>query len=184
RNFWIDPKSHNQYFVGVQYPEGDIKDLETLLNIPINSPEQKRSIPLRNVATVRKASVPSEVVHTNLQPTIDLTMGVHGRDLGHVAADVHRVVAKYGEPRPDGGWSPFDPEAKDPKPMEGAKLTLSGEYQKMQDTFRFQAMGMAGAVVLVYFLMVALFRSYLTPLVVLSAVPVGVTGVVLVLYFT
>jgi multidrug efflux pump subunit AcrB len=54
----------------------------------------------------------------------------------------------------------------------------------MNDTFTFQAMGMAGAVVLIYFLMVALFRSYVTPLVVMSAVPVGVTGVVLVLFFT
>jgi multidrug efflux pump subunit AcrB len=70
------------------------------------------------------------------------------------------------------------------KPMEGAKMTLSGEFQKMQATFRFQAVGMAGAVILIYFLMVALFRSYITPLVVMSAVPVGITGVVLMLFFT
>ena len=115
----------------------------------------------------------------NLQPTMDLTMGVHGRDLGHVADDVNRVVAKYGIARSSGGWTPFDPDAKEPKPMEGGKIVLSGEYQKMQDTFRYQAMGMAGAVLLIYFLMVALFKSYVTPLVVLSAVPVGVVGVVL-----
>lgn len=183
-NFWIDPKSHNQYYVGVQYPEGDIKSLETLLDIPITSADQKRSIPLRNVASVRKTDVPSEVVHTNLQPTMDLTMGVHGRDLGHVAADVNRVVARFGQPRPDGGWTPFDPESKERKPMEGAKVAMSGEYEKMLQTFRFQAFGMVGAVMLIYFLMVALFKSYVTPLVVLSAVPVGVTGVVLMLFFT
>ena len=68
--------------------------------------------------------------------------------------------------------------------MEGARIVLAGEYQKMQQTFRFQAMGMVGAVLLIYFLMVALFRSYLTPLVVLSAVPVGLIGVILMLYFT
>ena len=62
--------------------------------------------------------------------------------------------------------------------MEGARIVLAGEYQKMQQTFRFQAMGMAGAVLLIYFLMVALFRSYLTPLVVLSAVPVGVAAAI------
>ena len=54
----------------------------------------------------------------------------------------------------------------------------------MNDIFSFQAMGMVGAVILIYFLMVALFRSYLTPLVVLSAVPVGVIGVILMLFFT
>src|SRR5580658_8462340 len=115
---------------------------------------------------------------------MDLTMGVQGRDIGHVAEDVSRVVSKFGKERPDGGWSPFDPEDTAHKVMEGAKIVVVGEYQKMQQTFRFQALGMAGAVLLIYFLMVALFRSYLTPLVVLSAVPVGVIGVVLMLYFT
>ena len=185
KNFWIDPVSHNQYYVGVSYKEEDIASLETLLDIPITSPTQKKSIPLRNLAEMRRVTVPSEIVHTNLQPTIDLTMGVAGRDLGHVADDVTAAVAKFGQTRPDGGLTPFDPTVTDaPQPMAGARVALSGEYEKMQTTFKYQAMGTAAAVVLIYFLMVALFRSYVTPLVVLSAVPVGVTGVVLVLYFT
>jgi multidrug efflux pump subunit AcrB len=184
KNFWIDPVSHNQYYVGVQYPEADVSSLETLLDIPITSPAQKKSITLRNIATLKPANVPSEIVHTNLQPTVDLTMGVAGRDLGHVAEDVGRAVASFGVPRKDGGWTPFDPDATDQKPMEGSKVTLSGEYEKMLTTFKFQAMGMAAAVLLIYFLLVALFKSYVTPLVVLSAVPIGVIGVVLALFVT
>jgi multidrug efflux pump subunit AcrB len=185
RNFWIDPVSHNQYYVGVSYPEQDITSLETLLDIPITSPKQQKSIPLRNVAELKPVMVPSEIVHTNLQPTIDLTMGVAGRDLGHVADDINATVRKYGKPRPDGGLTPFDPDVIDKQQaMEGAMIVLSGEYQKMQTTFKYQAMGMAAAVVLIYFLMVALFKSYVTPLVVLSAVPIGVIGVVLILYIT
>jgi multidrug efflux pump subunit AcrB len=184
-NFWIDPKSHNQYYVGVQYEEASIISLETMLDIPITSTAQKKSVPLRNLATLRREMVPSEVEHINLQATIDLTMGVEGRDLGHVAADVQNLVAKYGDKRPEGGWVPYDPDSTGQRqPMEGSKIVMSGEYQKMQDTFRYQALGMAGAVVLIYFLMVALFRSYITPLVVLSAVPVGVVGVILMLYLT
>jgi multidrug efflux pump subunit AcrB len=185
-NFWIDPRSHNQYFVGVQYREKDIVDLDTLLNIPITGPHLSQPIPLRNIVKVppMKVDVPSEIVHTNLQPTMDLTMGVHGRDLGHVAEDVQRVVAKYGKALPNGaGWTPYEPDSTD-KLMEGSKIVMSGEYQKMQQTFTFQAMGMAGAVILIYFLMVSLFKSYVTPLVVMSAVPVGVIGVVLMLFFT
>lgn len=186
KNFWIDPKSSNQYFVGVQYPEEDISSIESLLDIPITGDGQKRPIPLRNVVKVPlpRVEVPAEINHTNLQATMELTMGVQGRDLGHVAQDVSRVVATFGKVRPDGGWSPFDPDDIDGRVMEGARMTLAGEYQKMQQMFRFQAMGMAGAVLLIYFLMVALFRSYLTPLVVLSAVPVGLVGVLLVLYCT
>ena len=47
KNFWIDPVSKNQYFVGVQYPEEDIESVETLLDVPITSPAQKQPIPLR-----------------------------------------------------------------------------------------------------------------------------------------
>ena len=113
-NFWIDPVSHNQYYVGVQYPEGDITTVATLLDVPITSPVQKRTVPLRNIATLRRTSVPAEVTHTNLAPTIDLTLGVHGRDLGHVGDDVNAIVAQFGEPQPDepNVWTPYDPDAK------------------------------------------------------------------------
>jgi multidrug efflux pump subunit AcrB len=186
KNFWIDPKSSNQYFVGVQYPEKDISSVDTLLDVPITGLGQSKPIPLRNLVKVPlpRVEVPAEINHTNLQVTMDLTMGVHGRDLGHVADEVSRVVATFGKKRKDGGWSPYDPDETGAKVMEGSRIVIAGEYQKMQQTFRFQAVGMVGAVLLVYFLMVALFRSYLTPLVVMSAVPIGVIGVILVLYFT
>jgi len=184
KNFWIDPVTHNQYYVGVSYPEEDIESIETLLDIPITSTVQKKSIPLRNVATVREAKVPTEVTHTNLQSTIDLTMGVDGRDLGHVADDVTEVVGKFGIAQGNGVWAPFDPTSKDKKTLGGSKIVLSGEYSRMQDTFRNLGFGLILASLLVYFLMVALFRSWMTPLVILSAVPVGLIGVVLILYLT
>jgi multidrug efflux pump subunit AcrB len=183
-NFWIDPVTHNQYYVGVQYPEEDISSLDTLLDVVITSTAQHRSIPLRNVATVRKAEVPAEVTHTKLQPTINLTMGVEGRDLGHVSDDVARVIGKYGKSTGTARWQPYDPTSKSHKLLEGSAITLSGEYTRMQDTFSNMGLGLVLASLLVYFLMVALFRSWLSPLVILSAVPVGLIGVVLMLFVT
>ncbi len=185
RNFWIDPVSHNQYYVGVQYPEENIRSIDTLMDVPITSPAQQKPIPLRNVATVRYAKVPAEVSHTNLQATIDLTMGVSGRDLGHVADDVSAVVARFGEPAGRDAWVPFDPDANGArKPMGGSTITISGEYSRMQTTFVNLGAGLVLAALLVYFLMVALFKSWLSPLVILSAVPIGLVGVVTVLYLT
>lgn len=185
KNFWIDNVSHNQYYVGVQYPEEAIESVDTLLDVPITSPVQKKSIPLRNLATVRRSQVPSEVNHTNLQPTIDLTMGVEGRDLGHVADDVSAVVGKFGVAKDRGVWTPYDPaSSSEKKPLTGSAITLSGEYSRMQDTFRNLGIGLVLAALLIYFLMVALFRSWLSPLVILSAVPVGLVGVISMLYVT
>ena len=183
KNFWIDPVTHNQYFVGVQFPEGEITSTESLLNIPINSPTRKTTVPLRNVVALHEKKVPTEVTHNNLQPSIDLTMGVSVRDLGHVADDVHAVVARFGKANPDGSWTPFDP-AGGKQLVKGAKITLTGEYSRMQDTFRSLGIGLILASLLIYFLMVALFKSYVTPLVILSAVPIGLVGVVTILYVT
>lgn len=190
KNFWIDPVSHNQYFVGVQYPEGDIKDIETLLDVPVTSPVQGKPVPLRTlVRRPLRTEVPAEITHTNLAPTIDLTMGVYGRDLGHVADEVYAIVGQFGQPRKgeSGVWTPYDPgegEGGAQKLMEGSKIVLTGEYTRMKDTFSNLGWGLISASVLIYFLMVALFRSYLTPLVIMSAVPIGVTGVILILHFT
>src|SRR3954467_14662340 len=87
KNFWIDPVSKNQYFVGVQYFEEDIDSVETLLDVPVTGLGQDRPIPLRNTPPPRRGTVPTEITHNTLQSTVDLTMGVSDRDLGHVADD-------------------------------------------------------------------------------------------------
>jgi len=170
--------------VGVQYPEEEIKSMDTLLDVPITSTVQKKSIPLRNVASLHRTNVPAEVTHQDLQATIDLTMGVQGRDLGHVADDVADVVAKFGEAKGRGVWVPYDPSSGGQRVLPGSLITLSGEYSRMQDTFRNLGVGLVLATLLIYFLMVALFKSWLTPLVILFAVPVGLVGVVTLLFLT
>ena len=122
-NFWIDPKSKNQYFVGVQYYENDIKSIETLMDIPIttNRPDMpKHVIPMHNVVSIELNTVPTEVTHYNIQPTIELTMGVYGRDLGHVSDDVTQILNKFGEVIEPGKWSPYDPDSKEKKRLPGS----------------------------------------------------------------
>jgi multidrug efflux pump subunit AcrB len=184
RNFWIDPIGGNQYFVGVQYPEGEIKSLETLRNIPITSRTQKRSIPLSNIATLRPASVPTEVTHSNIQPTIDLTMGTYGRDLGHVSDDVRAAINEFGKAQPDGSWLPYDPSSGEKRTLKGSKIVLSGEYARMQDTFWYLGFGLCGASVLIYFLMVGLDKSWIVPLTVMLVVPLCLVGILPMLYLT
>jgi multidrug efflux pump subunit AcrB len=186
KNFWIDPVGNNQYYVGVSYPERDISSLDTLLDIPITGSKQQRPIPLRNVATLRRTNVATESTHRNLQTTIDIGMGVEGRDLGSVSDDINKLLDRFGE-RSKGGWKSYDPDtvnSQDKKTMAGSTIRLSGEYGRMQDTFFNLGIGLILASVLVYFLMVALFKSWLTPLVILSAVPIGLVGVIVTLYVT
>jgi multidrug efflux pump subunit AcrB len=113
-------------------------------------------------------------------------LGVYGRDLGHVADDVADVVGEFGVAQGNGTWAPYDPDdaAASREPIKGATIELSGEYSRMQETFRNLAFGLVLATLLIYFLMAALFKSYVTPLVILFAVPLGLIGVVITLYLT
>jgi multidrug efflux pump subunit AcrB len=185
RNFWIDPVSRNQYFVGVQYPEEDIESIDSLLDIPITSDKQDVSVPLRSVATISRTTVPSEITHSNIQSTIDLTLNVQDRSLGHVSADVAKVIDKYGVRSAHGDWATIDPRAKDEvKTIPGSKISIAGEYSRMQDTFKNLAYGLILASLLMYFLMVALDRSFVVPLTVMLVVPISLGGVLPMLYFT
>ncbi|WP_397571574.1 efflux RND transporter permease subunit [Schlesneria sp. T3-172] len=185
RNFWIDPVSRNQYYVGVQYPEDDIKSIDTLLDIPITSPQQSSPVPLRSVATITRTTVPSEITHSNIQPTTDLTLNVDGRSLGEVADDVTKILHKYGKPISNGTWSTFDPRHPgESQLLTGSKIIMAGEYAKMQLTFTSLGYGLILASLLMYFLMVALGRSFIVPLTVMLTVPISLGGVIPMLYFT
>ncbi|HJT31830.1 MAG TPA: efflux RND transporter permease subunit, partial [Pirellulales bacterium] len=142
-----------------------------------------QQVRLGDLASIERATIPSEIKHINIQPTIDVTMGVEGRDLGHVSDDLVKLLGRFGHDQGDGVWATYDP-TKQGETLQGSKIVLSGEYARMRDTFKNLALGLILATLLMYFLMTALFKSFVTPLVILSAVPVGGIGVVLMLYFT
>jgi multidrug efflux pump subunit AcrB len=184
KSFWIDPKSGNQYFVGVQYPDKNFETIDDLYNIPITGPKQVSPIPLRNLATITTSQLPTEVHHVNLQSAIDLTMNVEGRDLGHVSDEVSRMLNKFGKKNKDGTWSPYDPDSADQQILGGARIVLAGEYVRMQETFANLGIGLVLASLLIYFLMVALDKSFIVPLAVMLIVPLCLIGILPMLLVT
>jgi multidrug efflux pump subunit AcrB len=184
KNFWIDPVSNNQYFVGVQYPETTIQSVSDVLNIPITGTFDHEQHRLGDLASIERTVVPSEVTHLNIQPTIEVTMGVEGRDLGHVCDDLALSLNRFGKREADGVWATYDPDAKKAELLEGSKIVMSGEYSRMQDTFKSLGVGLLLATLLMYFLMVGLDKSFIVPITVLMVVPISLGGVLPMLYFT
>ncbi|HJT35868.1 MAG TPA: efflux RND transporter permease subunit [Pirellulales bacterium] len=184
KNFWIDPISHNQYFVGVQYPETAIHSTKDILDIPITGHNQHQQVRLGDLAVIDRTTVPSEIKHVNIQPTIDVTMGVEGRDLGHVSDDLAAALDRFGKKQGDGVWATYDPDSDKGDLLKGSKIVLSGEYARMQDTFKNLGIGLVLASLLMYFLMVALDKSFIVPVTVMLVVPLSLSGVFPMLYFT
>lgn len=165
RNFWIDPVSGNQYWVGVQYREEAVDSIDDLMNIPIRSKNADRTVLLRNVAKLHRTSAPAEIVHTNYSPVIEVMANVAGRDAGSVASEIEAKIKQLEIPA-------------------GIQTRTTGEVQQMRLAFGSMGFGLIMATMLIYLIMVALFRSYLDPFIILAVVPLGLTGVLVTLYFT
>jgi HAE1 family hydrophobic/amphiphilic exporter-1 len=162
-SFWVDPKSGNDYLLTVQYPETQIRSLMDLKAIPLRSARGVDSTRLDAVATVRRGEAPTEVDHYQLRRVIDVFVGLSGEDLGKVATQIDELTAKVELPA-------------------GLRIDMRGMVQGMRASLRSFAMGLGLAVVLLYLILVAQFRSFVDPFLILLAVPMGLTGVLVTLW--
>jgi multidrug efflux pump subunit AcrB len=167
-SFWTDPKSGTQYNVVAQTPQGQLESINSLATTPITSGGGAGSNQLlANLATFRRGSSPAVVSHYNATPVIDIYGTTQGTDLGFISAEVSKIVA--------------DAQKHLPK---GSRITVRGQVTTMNDSFRGLLFGLAGAVILVYLLIVVNFQSWLDPLVIITALPAALAGIVWMLFLT
>jgi multidrug efflux pump subunit AcrB len=164
-SYWVDHKTGNDYLLTVQYPEGQIRNLLDLTSIPLRSPVGLRTTRLDTVSDVRKIQAPTEVDHYQLRRVIDVFVSPSGEDLGQVANAIDGIIARTELP-------------------PGIRVDLRGMVQGMRQSFASFATGLLLATALLYLILVAQFRSFSDPLLILSALPMGITGVLLTLFAT
>lgn len=164
-SFWIDPKTGNDYMLTVQYPENQVKNLTDLRSIPLRGPGNSRPTRLDMISNIRRIKSPTEVDHYALRRTIDIYVRPLHEDLGRIANSIDQIIAKTKVPA-------------------GLSVTLRGMVQGMRASFQSFALGLCLSVVLLYLILVAQFRSFVDPFIILLAVPPGITGVILTLYLS
>ena len=69
--FWTDPRSNNDYYLTVQYPEGAVKTLDDIRDIPLRAPGGDRATTLGAISGARLDSGPTEVTHYALRKVVD-----------------------------------------------------------------------------------------------------------------
>ncbi len=163
--FWTDPRSKNDYYLTVQYPEQQVKQISDLREIPLHSPTQNRVTTLDSVGAITRTQGPTEVDHYGLRKVIDTYVSLSGEDIGKVAASVEKIVA-------------------DTKLPKGVRVDIRGMVDGMRASFKSFGLGLILAIVLLYLILVAQFQSFVDPLLILLAVPMGLIGVLLILYLT
>ena len=166
-SFWISPKNGIPYSVAVQWPQYRVESLETVRNLPIVSKDGTTTQTLGNLATIRGEVTPALVSHYNVRPLYDVYASVSGRDLGGVAAEIRRLIAAQAKDLP-----------------KGTDLVLRGQVESMTASFQGLALGIVGAILLVYLLLVVNFQSWLDPLIIITALPGALAGIVWTLLVT
>jgi len=188
-SYWVDPDTGNPYFLAVQYPENLVRNLADLGSMPLlashpneltgldsvehgdangrnmQRPRSKEPTRLDSVVHFSHILAPTEVDHYQIQRTVDVYVAPKGEDLSRIYTGVQKIVDQTHLP-------------------ENMKIAVRGSVQAMRESFNSFAMGLALSVILVYLILVAQFRSFLDPFLILLAVPPGLTGVLLILYLT
>jgi multidrug efflux pump subunit AcrB len=165
RNFWIDTKSGNQYFVAVQYPEEPGRTIESLSSVYATGTNQSTPVELSSLVSIKPSMSPVEIKHVGLQRVFNVLVNTENRDIGGVATDISAAL-------------------KDIEIPEGMRVSLKGEYARMNESFGSLGGGLALASVLAYLLMVPLFRSFIGPFIIMVTVPLGLIGVLTILFLT
>jgi len=177
-SYFLNPANNVNYVVAVREPLERITSVPRMLAMPVpptlpfTAPEAPAtSAPqatptLGSLASVRPDSTPSEIDHYTVQRVLDVAGDTDGRDLGSVGSAIRQRIDRLGKLPP------------------GVRVTLRGQYRVMRDSFTSMAAGLVLAVVLVYLLMVVLFQSFLDPLLILTALPGALVGILWMLAVT
>jgi hydrophobic/amphiphilic exporter-1 (mainly G- bacteria), HAE1 family len=164
-SYWVDPKTGNNYFVTVQYPENQVKSIDDLKSMPLRSPNRTTPTYLDEVATITPDLTPTEVDHYQLQRTIDVYVAPTGEDIGGPAKKIAKIIEQTKLPA-------------------NIRVDVRGLVVTMRSSFKSFGLGLLLAVLLVYLILVAQFSSFKDPFLIVLAVPTGLIGVLLTLVST
>jgi CzcA family heavy metal efflux pump len=158
-DYWLNPKNGVTYPVAIQTPQYHMTSLQDLINTPVTGENAQPQV-LGNLAQITPVARPAVVNHYNVQPVIDVYASTQGRDLGGVASDIMKALKPFQDHLP-----------------RGTRIVVRGQIETMNSSFVGLGVGLLGAIVLVYLLIVVNFQSWLDPFIIITALPGALAGI-------
>ncbi len=166
-NFWLNTENGVSYPIVAQMPQYRIDSMSDLINVPIRSADSEASQYLGGLAQFTPGPSPGVVSHYNVQPVIDIYGAVQGRDLGAVSSDIEHALQETRKDVPRGSY-----------------VVLSGQVHTMTSAYSQLYFGLAGAILLIYLVIVVNFQSWVDPFIIITALPGALAGIVWMLFMT
>ena len=168
-SYWLDPRVGIEYLIDVFVPQYAMNSVQQLETMPISagSADGRGAQILNNLAGISRVNVAPVVSHYNVMPVFDVYGNVDGRDLGGVLDDIYPLVEQVKKDLP-----------------RGSSIIVRGQAETMRSSYLGLGIGLIGAIVLIYFLLVVNFQSWLDPFIIITALPAALAGVIWGLFLT
>jgi HAE1 family hydrophobic/amphiphilic exporter-1 len=167
-NYWVDYITGNDYFLSVQYAEHGkqaIHNLIDLKQIPLRAPNVKTPTTLDSVVKLVNLQSPTEIDHYQIQRVVDVYVTPSGEDLARLRTGILETI-------------------KDAKLPSNIRVTLRGMVNSMDESFKSFGLGFGISFVLLFLILVAQFKSWIDPFLIMLAIPMGFVGVLIILPLT
>ena len=164
--YWVDPSNGVNYSLALQVPPYSITKVTDVTNVPVAF-NQDKPIRLSNVASIQESKATSVVDHYDIAPVYDILLNPQDRDLGAISHDINKIVAKYQKQAPRGTF-----------------INVYGQANAMNYAFTTLIAGLLLSLILVYLLIVVNFQSWRNPFIIITPVPLALSGILWMLYVT
>ncbi|MCC2640844.1 MAG: acrB [Nitrospira sp.] len=161
---FTDPQNGNEYYISAWLAEEHRSDLTAIEHVLLTT-KNGEPVLLKNLATLKLNAGPVKIERKYFQRVVHITANPVGRDLGSIAQDLESAFAKLQLP-------------------PGFSIRLAGQIQQQRETFEGLIFASILALVLVYMVMAAQFKSLIDPFIIMFSVPMGIPGVIVILYLT
>ena len=165
--FWLNPSNGVSYPIVMQTPQYNMDTLQSLNNLPVSGASGSSPQVIAGLVDINRNASQAVISQYDIQTMVQINATPQDRDLGAVAKDIRKIIASM--------------ESEAPR---GTKVVLLGQVNTMEKAFSGLLFGLLGAVVLIYFLIVVNFQSWRDPLVIISALPAALAGIVWMLFTT
>jgi len=156
--------------VRVEYAEGDKADIEQVLSLELMSANGSL-VPLSEVVTLRQATREHNIYHKDLLPVVYVT----GDMAGETDSPLYGLFEIAGKAEAATGMSQWF--VNTPQNPYEYSFKWDGEWQITYETFRDMGIAYSVGLLLIYLLVVAQFKSYIVPLVIMAPIPLTIIGI-------
>lgn len=161
--------------IRLEFTVADKGDMARLLSIKLRS-QSGGLVPLSDVVSVAESERQYAIYHKDLLPVVFVTGDLAG-SLDSPLYGMFDIFAQLFEVKVEDGYSLEQTLIRTPDNPYRYSVKWDGEWTVTYETFRDMGLAYSVGLILIYLLVVAQFRSYVVPLIIMAPIPLTVIGV-------